>query len=353
MADIRFEVEGQIGLITIDRPKALNALTHEMVRDLARQLDAWATDPAVHAVVIRGTGDRAFCAGGDTRALYDQGRPGGERGRANFAFFADEYRMNAKIKRFPKPFIALMDGIVMGGGVGVSIHGALRVATERTVFAMPETGIGLFPDVGGTYFLPRLPGSVGMWLALTGDRLKGEEAVMAGVCDCILESEKLDALVDFLAHGLDWGQAGDDWEAALARAGLRWSIDGQLPHAEYLQFTFSFGQVELILEALENAGSDWARRTREKILSKSPTSTRIAARQVRTGGALSFEDCMRLEYRLARFCMTHGDFYEGVRAVLVDRDNAPEWSPATLEEASEDFVAPAFEPLGDEELVFE
>ncbi len=353
MADIRFEVQGQIGLITLDRSKALNALTHDMVLALERQLDAWATDPAVHAVVIRGTGDRAFCAGGDTRALYDAGKPGGERGRANFRFFADEYRMNTKIKRFPKPYIALMDGIVMGGGVGVSIHGRLRVATERTVVAMPETGIGLFPDVGGTYFLPRLPGSTGMWLALTGSRLKGEEAVMAGVCDCILESGRLDGLVDFLADGLDWAGAGDDWQAALARAGLRWNVEGVLPHGEFIHFLFSFGNLEMILEALENAGSDWANRQRETILSKSPTSTRIANRQVRLGGGMEFEDCMRLEYRLARYCMTHPDFYEGVRAVLVDRDNDPKWNPATLEEASEDFVAPAFEPLGDEELVFE
>lgn len=350
MADILFETVGRIGLITLNRPKSLNALTHQMALDLERQLDAWAVEPSVEAVVIRGEGDRAFCAGGDTRALYEAGKPGGERGRANFGFFADEYRMNTKIKRFPKPYVALMDGITMGGGVGVSVHGALRVATERTVFAMPETGIGLFPDVGGTYFLPRLPGSLGMWLALTGSRLKGKENVLAGVCDCILESGKLPDLVDFLAHGLDWQGAAGDWRAALARAGLRWDVEGELDYAQDIHFLFSFGSVEMIFEALSNAGSDWAGRQRETILGKSPTSTRIVERQVSMGKDMKFEDCMRLEYRLARYCMTHPDFYEGVRAVLVDRDNAPRWDPPTLAEASEAFVAPAFAPLGEEEL---
>ncbi len=350
MADILFETVGRIGLITLNRPKALNALSHEMVLELERQLDAWAVEPAVEAVVIRGEGERAFCAGGDTVALYEAGRPGAERGRANFGFFADEYRMNTRIKRFPKPYVALMDGVTMGGGVGVSVHGDLRVATERTVFAMPETGIGLIPDVGGTYFLPRLPGSIGMWLALTGTRLKGEDVAHAGVCDCVLESDRLPGLVDFLAHGLDWQAAGEDWRAELARTGMRWDIEGALPYVRDIHFLFSFGSVELILEALGNAGSEWADRQRDTILGKSPTCTRIAQRQISMGKEMKFEDCMRLEYRLARFCMTRPDFYEGVRAVLVDKDNKPEWDPPTLAEAGSDFVAPAFAPLGEEEL---
>lgn len=350
MADIEFATPGRIGLITLNRPKALNALTHQMVLDLERQLDLWAVDPAVAAVVIQGAGERAFCAGGDTRALYEAGRPGGERGRANFRFFADEYRMNTKIKRFPKPYIALMDGITMGGGVGVSVHGSLRVATERTVFAMPETGIGLFPDVGGTYFLPRLPGRLGMWLGLTGSRLTGAQTVLAGVCDCILGADKLPGLVDFLAHGFDWENAVGDWRAALAGRGLRWELEGAIEHVQDIHLLFSFGSVELILEALENAGSAWAARQREAILAKSPTCTRIAQRQISMGKDMAFEDCMRLEYRLARFCMMRPDFYEGVRALLIDKDNNPKWDPPTLAEATSAFVAPAFEPLGDEEL---
>lgn len=343
--EILFDVVGRLGLITLNRPRALNALTYGMALELERQLDLWRDDDAVAAVAIRGAGDRAFCAGGDIRSLYDNGR---EDGRRNWQFFADEYRMNTKIKRFPKPYISLMDGIVMGGGVGVSIHGAVRIATERTVFAMPETGIGLFPDVGGTYFLPRLPGRTGMWLGLTGSRLKGDETVRAGICDAYVDSACLSELISFMAHEADWANGP---VIALAGAGLTWPGGHPLDHADDINFLFSYNSVELILKALEDSGTDWAKRQHAAILGKSPTCTRIAHRQISTGADLEFEDCMRLEYRLARFCMTQPDFYEGVRAVIIDKDNAPKWNPLTLAGASDAHVAPAFEPLGDEELV--
>jgi enoyl-CoA hydratase/carnithine racemase len=236
----------------------------------------------------------------------------------------------------------------MGGGVGVSIHGAVRVATERTVFAMPETGIGLFPDVGATWFLPRLPGRIGMWLGLTGSRLKGPDSVRAGICDAHLDSADIPGLVDFMAHRADWSLGA---ERALAGSGLDWQADGDLAHAPDIDFMFSFSSIELILKNLESAGTDWARRQLAAILGKSPTCTRIAHRQISTGGDLSFEDCMRLEYRLARFCMVQPDFYEGVRAVIIDKDNAPKWNPATLAGATDAHVAPAFEPLGEGELI--
>ena len=344
-AEILYEMRGPVALITLNRPRALNAITHAMVLSLERQLDLWRDDPAVQAVVIRGAGERAFCAGGDIRVLWEAGRPGGERGRANFRFYADEYRMNTRIKRFPKPYIALMDGIVMGGGVGVSIHGALRVATERTLFAMPETGIGLFPDVGGTWFLPRLPGEVGMWLGLTGARLRAEDTLRAGICDAFIAAERLPALIDHLATEADWALARRDLRAALAGAGLAWEAAGDLDHLAEIDALFAGASVEEILDALAAGGTEWAMKHREIILAKSPTSTRIAFRQIRTGRHLDFEDCMRLEFRLARFCMTHPDFYEGVRAVIIDKDNAPRWQPATLAEATEEFVAPAFAPL--------
>lgn len=346
-AEILFERQGGLGLITLNRPKALNALTHGMALGLERQLDAWRDDPAVAAVAIRGAGDRAFCAGGDIRALYEAGRPGGERGRNIFGFYADEYRLNAKIKRYPKPYISLMDGIVMGGGVGVSVHGALRVATERTVFAMPETGIGLFPDVGGTWFLPRLPGRIGMWLGLTGSRLKGEDTVRAGICDCHVGADGVDRLIDFMAEA-DW--SAGDLRAVLARAGIAWKVPGDLPHLPDIHYLFSFGSIELTLKMLGDARSAWATRQHDTIRTKSPTCTRIAFRQISTGADLSFEDCMRLEYRLARFCMMQPDFYEGVRAAIIDKDNAPKWNPATFGEANDAYVAPAFEPIGEEEL---
>ena len=335
-ADILFERRGRLGLVTLNRPRALNTLTHEMILRLERQLDDWRDDSGVAVVAIQGAGDKAFCAGGDIRVLYDAGRPGGANGRNNWQFYADEYRLNTKIKRYPKPYVALMDGIVMGGGVGVSVHGSLRIATERTLFAMPETGIGLFPDVGGTWFLPRLPGQVGIWLGLTGSRLRGEDAVAAGVCDWFMQAAGLPSLLDVLATG----------EVPNPPSG-----GPVLEHRDEIDRNFGGDSVESILTALECAGTDWAARQRTGILAKSPTCTRIALRQIRAGAGLAFEDCMALEYRLARFCMTQPDFYEGVRAVIIDKDNAPQWTPATLTEAGDAHVAPAFAPLGEGELV--
>ena len=338
--DILFERRDRLGLITLNRPKAMNALTHEMVLALSDQLDAWAEDDNIETVAIQGSGDRAFCAGGDIRALYELGR---ENGAKAWPFYADEYRMNAKIKRFPKPYVAVMDGVTMGGGVGVSIHGGFRIATERTVFAMPETGIGFFPDVGGTYFLPRLPGHVGLWMGLTGARLKGREAVLAGLCDAHLLAAEVDRMLIALAEG-----AHPD---ALADAGV--PLEGAHGQALEMQEAIDSGfrgeSVEDVLEALEGAG-DWGRETAETIRARSPTATRVAFRQIHDGAHLSFEECMRLEYRLARWLVCRPDFYEGVRATIIDKDRAPQWDPPTLEQADDAFVAPAFEPIGDEEL---
>jgi enoyl-CoA hydratase len=351
-ADILFETRGGLGLVTLNRPQALNALTHAMALRLEQQLDHWAADDAILAVAIRGAGEKAFCAGGDIRALYDAGRPGGERGRANFGFYADEYRLNAKIKRYAKPYVSLMDGIVMGGGVGVSIHGSHRVAGDRTLFAMPETGIGLFPDVGGTFFLPRMPGETGMFAGLTGARFRAADAVRAGVCDLYVPSERHAALLDALAAmTLD----GRD-----ARAEVDWILEAHARHApgetpvadqrDAIDRCFSGASVEAVLAALAGEGTEWAEAQAATIATKSPICTRIAFRQIRDGAGLDFEACMALEYRLARFCMTAPDFYEGVRAVIIDKDNAPNWMPATLAEADEESVAPAFAPIGEEEL---
>ncbi|MEM7498480.1 MAG: enoyl-CoA hydratase/isomerase family protein, partial [Pseudomonadota bacterium] len=330
--DILFERRGLLGIVTLNRPNSLNALTHAMVLALEAQLNRWRDDSAVAVVAIRGAGERAFCAGGDIRALYDAGRPGGERGRANFAFYADEYRLNWKIKRFPKPYVALMDGIVMGGGVGVSIHGSLRIATERTVFAMPETGIGLFPDVGATYFLPRLPGATGMWLGLTGARLKGEAAVRAGLCDHLLPAHKLDWLLDWLAEGR-WPRPPEGREIALcddAEEDLATHVRRtRLPEQAAIDRVFAARSLDGVLDRLEGVGGDWAEAQTATIRTKSPTCTALTFRQLREGGTLSFEDCMALEYRLARFCMTHPDFYEGVRATIIEKDGAPHWQPAS------------------------
>lgn len=350
-AEILFEQRGRLGLITLNRPEALNALTYGMVLALDAQLDQWAGDDSIAVVAIRGAGDKAFAAGGDIRALHEAGQ-GGASGAKNFRFFRDEYRLNTRIKRYPKPYVGLMDGLVMGGGVGVSVHGIRRIATERTVFAMPETGIGLFPDVGATYVLPRLPGEAGMWLGLTGARLKAADALACGICDLWVPSGVQDEVLDALA-ALDIG-AREPLEA------LDWALEAfaRVPdqetvldvHRERIDRCFAGQSVEAVLGHLEKDGHYWAEEQRAAILTKSPTSTRIAFRQIREGAALAFEDCMRLEYRLARYCMTHVDFYEGVRAVILDKDGAPQWSPAMLSAATEAFVAEAFADLGPEEL---
>lgn len=349
--EILFEQRGRLGLITLNRPQALNALTYGMILALSEQLDIWAGDSSITVVAIQGAGDKAFAAGGDIKALYDAGQ-GGATGRKNFRFFADEYRLNHKIKTYPKPYVAIMDGIVMGGGVGVSIHGMRRIAGDRTSFAMPETGIGLFPDVGATYFLPRLPGQTGMWLGLTGARLKTADAVACGICDFHVPTPVMEELFDAFA-GLEIGvreplEAVDWVIESFARASEQETVLDT--HRERIDRCFRGGSVEMVEAALAGEDHYWAEEQLVTIRSKSPTSTRIAFRQIREGASLSFEDCMRLEYRLARYCMTHPDFYEGVRAVILDKDNAPKWSPATLDEASEDFVAEAFAPLGDDEL---
>jgi len=347
--EILFEKRGRLGLVTLNRPQALNALTHSMVLALDAQLDLWAEDEVIGVVAIRGAGGKAFAAGGDIRALYDAGQ-GGATGERNFRFFRDEYRLNTKVKRFPKPYVGCMDGVVMGGGVGVSIHGMRRVAGDRTIFAMPETGIGLFPDVGATWFLPRLPGQVGMWLGLTGARLKTADAVACGIADVYVPSAATEDLLDALA-GVEPGAGAEALDRILGTVARAPESETVLAaHRDRIARCFGASRVETVLAALEADGHEWANEQRVAILAKSPTSTRIAFRQIRAGAALSFEECMKLEYRLARYCMTHPDFYEGVRAVILDKDDTPRWSPASLDEATDDFVAEAFADLGPEEL---
>ena len=338
--DILFERKGGLAVVTLNRPDALNALTLEMARALDRMLIDWAKDDGVKAVLIEGAGERAFCAGGDVRRLYDAGRAG-ESYPAEF--YRDEYRLNARIHHFPKPYVALMDGIVMGGGVGLSVHGSCRVATERTMFAMPETGIGLFPDVGGSWFLPRLPGQLGMYLAMTGARLKAADAVYAGVCDLFVAAARLDELKDALAAGGEIEATARRFAAdpgAAALPGRRAAIDR----------CFAGAAVEGFLRALDAEADEWAKQTAATIRAKSPSSLRMAAQQLRYGARLSFNDCMRMEYRLALACLRGHDFFEGVRAAIVDKDQKPRWRPATLAEVKPQDVRAWFEtppPEGD------
>jgi enoyl-CoA hydratase len=333
---ILFERRGALGLVTLNRPRQLNALTHAMAAALGAQLLRWRDDDAVKAVAIRGAGERAFCAGGDIRLIWEAGLA---RGLESAGFYADEYRVNHLIRFYPKPYVAFMDGIVMGGGVGVSIHGSHRLAGDRTLFAMPETGIGLFPDVGGTWFLPRMPGETGMWLGLTGARLGPADAVAAGACDLYAPSDRHSQALAALADGV----APEDALVAVAAPppeggtldGLRESIDR----------CFGGDSVAAVLEALAAEGTDWATAQRAEILKKSPTSTLVTFLQIRAGRGLDFAGCMALEYRLARFCMTRPDFYEGVRAAVIDKDGAPCWSPRRLEDVDPAEIDAAFAPL--------
>ena len=339
MTDVLFERRGAVGLITLNRPKALNALTRDMCLAMKAQLAEWASDDAIKTVVIRGTGERAFCAGGDIRALYDSGKA-----RTPYAldFYRDEYLLNHAIKHFPKPYVALVNGIVMGGGVGVSLHGSHRVVDETIAFAMPETGIGLFPDVGGSYFLSRLPGEIGMYLALTGERLKAADCVHAGVATDFVPAGQWEALTS----SLEVGNAPDFALRSFAEdAGRPLLADFR----EAIDRTFSENSVEGILTALDDDGSDWARATAVTLRKKSPISLKVTFRQIREGRHLSFDDCMRMEFRMVNRIVAGHDFYEGVRAAILDKDNMPKWRPATLEEVGEADVAAYFAPL-DREL---
>jgi len=323
MEEVLFERQGRAGVITLNRPKALNALTLNMVDAMDAQLRSWRNDPAIEMVIVKGAGERAFCAGGDIRALYDSGKAGTPY---VIDFYAREYRLNTLIKRYPKPYIALVNGIVMGGGVGVSVHGSVRVCGEGTMFAMPETGIGLFPDVGGTFFLPRCPGEVGMYLALTGARLDVTDASYTGIATHVIPQAQHEALLADLCNG------PDALERVLARHAVR---SQNKPKLEGLQqpFDLHFAQasVEEIMASLESGKSLFEEQTVKSLKGKSPTSLKVAFRQVREGVKLGFEDCMRLEFRLTNRFMRGHDFYEGVRAVIIDKDNAPKWDPPSID----------------------
>jgi enoyl-CoA hydratase len=345
---ILFDRRGAAGLVTLDRPKALNAVTHAMVRALTETLTEWADDPSITRVVLTASGERAFSAGGDIRALYELGRAG--RQQDALAFWRDEYRLNRLIKRYPKPYLALLDGIVMGGGVGIAIHGSHRIAGDRFAFAMPEVGIGFFPDVGATWFLPRLPGQLGTFCALTGERLGPDDAVASGIATHRVGSARFPELLNALCGPEPVGAvlAGvAEPAAAGALAARRSRIDS----------LFAADQVEEILGALDRAasiddeGAGWAQATGATIRTKCPTSLKIALLQMRRGPRWTFDECLRAEYRIVSRIVYGKDFYEGVRAVIIDKDNAPQWHPGTLAEVSTDEVERHFAPLDGDDLV--
>lgn len=344
--------EGGVGYLTLNRPDALHALNLGMCETILADLSVWAQDSSVHMVLIdHAEGSRGFCAGGDIAMLRESGLSDGKAARA---FFAEEYRMNAAIKSFPKPYLALMDGVTMGGGVGLSVHGSHRIATERTLFAMPETGIGLFPDVGGGWFLPRLRGELGTWLALTGARLKGADVAAARVATHFLPSELIPNLkAQIAAADFSAGAAELLGEilASLTHAVPAGSFEAHMP---IIDACFASDRAEEVVAALDADGSEWAVKQADLIRTKSPETVKVALRQVRDGGACeTFEENMKMEYRIGWRKVQSADFIEGVRAVIIDKDHAPAWAPATLEGVSNGDVARYFEPLGEDELSFD
>ena len=344
-AEIICETRAAAGVVILNRPKALNALSMGMVRELARALDAWERDPLVTRIVVTSASEKAFSAGGDIRQLHDLGREG--RHAEMLAFWREEYILNARIKRYPKPYVALIDGIVMGGGVGISLHGSHRVAGSRYLFAMPEVGIGFFPDVGATHALPRLPGAAGTYLALTGDRVGGADALALGLATHAVPSEHFAEL----GHALTGRAAPDEIIAGFAAdPGPQKLASARETIAD------CFGQPDLAairhrIAARADAGDAFAAKVQQTLATKSPTSVAIAFEQMRRGAGLDFAEAMRTEFRIVSRIVAGHDFYEGVRAVVIDKDNAPSWRPATAAEVTPEAIEAYFAPLAGDELV--
>jgi enoyl-CoA hydratase len=340
--EILFERRGAAGLVTLNRPQALNAVTLIMVRALRQQLDSWRDDPGVTRVVITGTGGRAFSAGGDLRQVYELGRSG--RQDEALVYWREEYALNSVIKNYPKPYVALLEGVVMGGGVGVSVHGSHRVAGDKFLFAMPEVGIGFFPDVGATWFLPRMPGELGTFCAVTGERLTSADSVPGGIATHRVSSTDIPKVIDALCDAASIDQVLEA-HARPPEAGPVAARRALIDHV------FAAGTIEAILANLDreaNAGgpdAQWATAAAATIRSRSPTSVKLALAQVRWGRARTFAECMRAEFRIVSRIVYGHDFYEGVRALIIDKDNQPRWRPATLGEVADKDIERHFLPV--------
>ncbi|WP_369382793.1 enoyl-CoA hydratase/isomerase family protein [Streptomyces sp. cg36] len=337
---VLLRTEGHAAHITLNRPKALNALTHPMVLRIDEALSAWADDPRVAQVVIDGAGERGLCAGGDIRAIHEDARTGGT---ASADFWRDEYRLNALIARYPKPYVALMDGIVMGGGVGVSAHGSVRIVTERSKVAMPETGIGFVPDVGGTYLLALAPGELGTHLALTGAPVGAADALLCGLADHFVPSSQLPPLV----KDLSTSPVHDVLERYVTQP-----PPGTLDAArDWIDHCYAADTAEEIIERLRASGVPAAKEAADTLLSKSPTAVKVtlaALRRARHLGPL--ERVLEQEYRVSCAALASADLVEGIRAQVIDKDRDPHWSPATLAHVTPAHVDRYFAPPGTREL---
>ena len=351
--EIIIERRGGLGIVTLNRPQALNTLSLAMYRRFDPALAAWADDDEIHAVLVRGAGDRAFCAGGDVVAIYEARAQAAGPAAYHADFFREEYQLIRRIHRFPKPTIALMDGAAMGGGAGVAVNGRFRVATERTLFAMPEVHIGLFPDVGASRFLNLCRGRVGLYLALTGKRLGAANSLYCGFATHFVRHERLEDLTAALA-GLAWdGDAAAAIETALACFAASAGAAALAPLQPAIDRCFSGHSVEEIFEHLADEPGAWAAEAREAMARASPLSLKLAFHQYALGAGMDVEAALALEYRLTQHAMAGRDFFEGIRALLVEKDRKPRWQHRSLAEVSDAEVEGYFAPIGERELRFE
>lgn len=341
MQETIIRVSGPVGQITLNRPSALHALNAQMCLDILDALSSWKNDDSIKLVVIDHAEEtRGFCAGGDIKSMSISGQQDGEAARQ---FFEAEYRMNVMLFEYPKPVVSFIDGVTMGGGVGLTVHGSHAIATEKTLFAMPETGIGLFPDVGGSWFLSRLGAGLGQWLGLTGARLKGGDVAAAGIATHFVESKVLPAIKDMVMLG--------DLEILEA---MEWEAYGSfVKHIDVITKCFDKETVEEVFAALEEEGGDWAQEQLIILKSKCPFSLKVTMRQLQEGlKHENFRETMAMEYRVANRLVRRSDFHEGVRAVVIDKDNAPQWVPDNLGDVSSSDVEAIFAPLEKGELTF-
>ena len=341
--------EGAAGIIRLNRPKAINAVTLEMFRDIDKALDAFEADPQVAVIVLEGAGERGLCAGGDIRSLWESSKVNGDLGKI---LWREEYILNARIKKFEKPYVAFMDGIVMGGGVGLSAHSSHRVVTERTKLAMPEVGLGFFPDVVGTYLLSRAPGEIGTYFGLTGQTMNGPDAIHARFADAVVPSGKLPALREMLTKARPGTTSGEvraliDGFATGEKVGPVAAMQSQI------DASFAHDRMEDVVAALKHDHSDFARKTLKTLGEKSPRGMVVTLKLLRLARqAATLEECLVREYRAALEVFRSDDFREGVRAAVIDKDRNPKWSPPDIEDVTPEMVAPYFAEIGADELKF-
>jgi enoyl-CoA hydratase len=344
--EVIIEARRGLGIITLNRPRALNALTLEMIRIITGTLHTWRTDESIKAVLFRGAGDRAFCAGGDLKAFHRAGmdfRKGNSSAKTPVVFFAEEYAMNRLVFQYPKPTIAVMDGITMGGGFGIAGHCAHRIVTEKSVIAMPETGIGFFPDVGSIFHLLRCQKHIGHYMAMTGLPITGADAIMAGLARYFIKCENTENIPYALEN------IGGDANA-IEKAISGFTVAPPQPtlatHADKIDHFFRITNIHALLAVLDKDPSDWAQDTLKTLRRRAPASVMVTAAYMARAENMDFDEIIRTDFILAQRFVQRNDLYEGIRAVLIDRDNAPKWSPHDFDQITEDFVENYFTPTG-------